>query len=217
MVVPESVAVTAAVVDNPSHALAGVLVDEEHRVQSNAHHTAQGLRALGRADCTQCWGSRQPDLQLALIGKKRGWSRWGGFVAPEPATAGGRGCATATTATTTRCAAAAAAAAATGGAATATGLVAVREIYARMVAESEDIYAIHLGFVLVEAKAAPPVGRAICLNMQFTAMQVELPRGGVTALAVREGQAFRQGHPHQQKGAESTERHCEAKIKPSLT
>ena len=204
MVVPESVAVTTAVVDNPSHALAGVLVDEEHGVQGNAHHTAQGLRALGCADCTQGGGSRQPDLQLALIGKERGRG-WGGRItAPELATTGGRGCATAT-ATTTRCAAARAAA--TGCAATATGLVAVREIYARMVAESEDICAIHLGLVFVEAKAAPPVGRAICLNMQFTVMHVELPRGGVTVLAVREGQAFRQGHPHQQKGAECTERH----------
>jgi len=76
-----------------------------------------------------------------------------------------------------------------------------------MVAEGEDICAIHLGLVLVEAKAAPSVGRAVSHNMKLISVEMQFPCRGITTLAVREGQAFRQGHPHQQKGAERTERH----------
>ena len=72
MVVPEGVAVPTAVVNHPSHTLARMLVDEEHRVQGNAHHTAQGLRALGRTDLGR--RSRQPHLKIAFVGKERRWS-----------------------------------------------------------------------------------------------------------------------------------------------
>ena len=72
MVVPEGVAVPTAVVNHPSHTLARMLVDEEHGVQCNAHHTAQGLRALGHTDLGR--RSRQPHLQLAFVGKERRWS-----------------------------------------------------------------------------------------------------------------------------------------------
>ena len=46
MVMTKGVAVSTTIVDHPRHALAWMLVDEEHRIESNAHHTPRFLRAL---------------------------------------------------------------------------------------------------------------------------------------------------------------------------
>ena len=67
VVVAEGVSVATAVVQHPSHALAWVLMHEEHGVHGHTHDALHAHQALGAAGLGRC---RQLQLQLAHAGQE---------------------------------------------------------------------------------------------------------------------------------------------------